>query len=533
MKKRNKYLRFIAVTFFFPAFFGDWAHFAFSQKAGDNLFNSSSVHYINISFSQPDYWKQLTGNYEATLNKDTNIYIPARIFIDSISLDSIGVRLKGNSTYEHKGRKKPVKLSFDEFIPNQAFDKLKQLNLHNGYFDPTMIREKLMLDFLNKKGIPSPRCTYAEVYFNGDYIGLYKIVEEVDKKFLKTHFGNNDGNLFKGDPSGTLEWKGGAQWDYYSDYDLKTNEKENDWDDLVHFIDVLNNSALADFKRNTDAVFNASPFIRAWAANNLFVNLDSYFFLPHNYYLYHNEKTDRFEWITWDVSVSFGVFPLFTEKRVETLDILYLPVQRHKHPLTYNMLETEDYRKEYLNAVCEFLYNDFTEENLFPEIDSLADIIRPYIKRESSYNQMYSAGDFEKNLSGGSIKKWLYEAPGLKSFITDRRNFAIKRMCELKWSCVKGESIKDSTDRILNIYPNPSTDEITVEIKVLEPESRQVDYKIVNLLGETVFIESAQAPANGYVRTLQTNELIPGIYILSAISGCESYNKKIVVIKPD
>lgn len=533
MKKRNNYFRFILAIFFFQAFCPGWRPFAFSQKAGDNLFNSSFVHYINIRFSQPGYWEQLTGNYETTKNQDTNIYIPASILIDSISLDSIGVRLKGNSTYGHPGLKKPVKLSFDKFIPNQAFDKLKQLNLHNGYFDPTMMREKLMLDFLNEKGIPAPRCTYAEVYFNGDYIGLFKIVEEVDKKFLKTHFGNNDGNLFKGDPSGTLEWKGGAQWDYYSDYDLKTNEKENDWDDLVHFIDVLNNSAMADFKRNTGRVFNASPFIRAWAANNLFVNLDSYFFLPHNYYLYHNESSGQFEWITWDVSVSFGVFPLFSEKRSETLDILYLPVQRHKHPLTYNMLETEDYRKEYLNAVCDFLYNDFTEENLFPKIDSIAAMIRPYIEREAPSNQMYSPGDFEKNLSGGSIKKWWYEAPGLKSFITSRRNFAIQRMCELKWSCVKGESIKDSSGRVVHVYPNPSTEEITVDIEVLEPESRHIEYKIVNLLGETVFTESALAPGSEYIRTFPTARLIPGIYILSAISGCESYNKKIVVIKPD
>lgn len=530
MKKRNKYSYLILTVLFFLQF-GKNPGDAFAQKAGDNVFNAPFIHQVDIRFSQPGYWTQLTSNYESTRDQDTNIYIVANITIDSITLDSIGVRLKGNSTYSHQGLKKPIKLSFDEFIANQTFDKMKQLNLHNGYFDPTMMREKLMLDFLYKKGITAPRCTYAAVHFNGTYIGLFKIVEEIDKRFLKAEFGNNDGNLFKGDPSGTLEWKGSAHWDYYNDYDLKTNEVENDWSDLVHFIDVVNHSPLAYFKHNTDMVFNSSPFIRAWAANNLFVNLDSYFFLPHNYYLYHNESTGKLEWITWDVSVSFGVFPLFSEKRAETLDILYLPVQRHKHPLTYNMLETEDYRKEYLNSVCEFLYNDFTEENLFPEIDSLADMIRPYIAKESPTDQMYSPEDFEKNISNGAIKKWWYETPGLKSFITDRRNFAINDLCRLKWSCLKGESIKDSTERIVNIYPNPASDNITVDIKVLEPESRDIKYKIVNLLGETVFSESAKAPSGEYSRTFPTDKLIPGIYMLSATSGCESYNRKIVVIK--
>ena len=519
---------FFITLIFFQIFFEN-----FSQNPGDNLFNSPDVHYINISFPQEKYWDILTKNYKDTKDKDTNIYINADITIDSISILNVGIRLKGNSSYDHRGMKKPLKISFNEYSPSQTFNKLKQINLNNGYLDPSMMREKLMLDFLNEKSLPSPRCTYAAVHYNTEYIGLYKIVEEADKKFLTTHFGNNDGNLFKGDPNGTLQWKGEAQWDYYEDYDLKTNNNKNDWDDLLNFMDVINNSSMENFKQNTDAIFNSTAFIRAWAANNLFVNLDSYFFLPHNYYLYHNETTDKLEWITWDVSVSFGVFPFLSEKRAEKIDILYLPVQRHKHPLTYKMLEIIDYRKEYLNSVCEFLYNDFTEGKLFPKIDSIAKKIRPYIEKESKDNQMYSLNDFDKNISDGTIDKWYYDAPGLKSFITDRRNFAINRLCELKWSCTIGESIENSYEEILNVYPNPSVEKVNIDLKILEPESRNIEYKIVNLFGEIVFRESVKADSGNYLQTFSTDKLIPGIYILSAISGCESYNKKIVVLKTE
>lgn len=502
-----------------------------AANPGDSLFSSSQIHSVNIDFAQWDYWMQLTANYEKTVNADSNIYLLASVTIDSIKLDSVGVRLKGNSTYKHDGMKKPLKLSFNEFIDYQRFDRLKQLNLHNGYMDPTMMREKLMLDFLNARNIPAPRCTYAEVYFNGSYIGLYKMVEEVDKRFLTTHFGNNEGNLYKGDPEGNLEWKGNNQEKYYASYDLKTNEPINNWDDLVHFIDIVNNTPMGNFKTETDRFFNAEEFIRAWAANNLFVNLDSYFFLPHNYYLYQNESSGKFEWITWDVSVSFGVFPLFKGKRSEQVDILYLPIQRHKHPLTYKMLETDDYRNQYLRAMCDFLYNDFTEQKLFPVIDSLTERIRPHLEKESPDNQMYSVADFDKNLSGGEYKNWLYEVPGLKSFIGARRNNVINQLCEMRWSCESGGSIKDSVDYIMNVYPNPASGNVNFEISLLEPENRIINYKVVNLFGEIIFDENSESPAATWSQQFSVQNLPSGIYILSASTGCISYNKKIVVIK--
>ncbi len=502
-----------------------------AQMPGDNLFFAPIVHVVNITFSQPDYWNLLTTNYDSSIDKDTGIYIVSKITIDSLTFDSVGIRLKGNSSYKHPGFKKPFKISFNQYISNQNFDNLKQINFNNGYLDPSMMREKLMLDFLNQKEIPAPRCAYAEVNFNGAYVGLYKIVEEVDKIFLKSHFGNKKGNLYKGDPSGTLEFKGEAKWNYYEDYNLKTNETINDWTDLIKFINQINNSAQADFKNITDGVFNSSPFIKAWAANNLFVNLDSYFNFPHNYYLYHNQSTQKFEWITWDVSVSFGVFPLYSEKRASNLEVLFIPNRRQKHPLTVKMLETEDYKNEYLNAFCNFLYNDFKEEILFPKIDSLYKILHPFIERELPSNQMYSLNDFEQNISEGTIKKWWYQAPGLKSFITARRNFVINRLCEMKWSCEKGQNIKESRNEILTIYPNPTAGDLKVELKILEPESRKVDYQITNTLGEIVYRESSIAIGNGYQITLPGVLFDPGIYILSAISGCESYNQKIVVIK--
>ena len=47
-------------------------------------------------------------------------------------------------------------------------------------------------------GVDAPRHTYAKFCINDKYYGLYSMIENVEKGFLKDHFGDNDnGNLYK------------------------------------------------------------------------------------------------------------------------------------------------------------------------------------------------------------------------------------------------------------------------------------------------------------------------------------------------
>jgi spore coat protein CotH len=138
---------------------------------------------------------------------------------------------------------------------------------------------------------------------------LYKALETINDEFVDGNFGNEDGNLFKCEPNTPHTWEGADQASYYDNFELKTNESVNDWSDLIYFIYAINQSG-ENFETEVRARFNLDPYIKAWAANNVFGNLDSYVYLPHNYYLYHNTDTDKFEWITWDASLAFGVYAI-------------------------------------------------------------------------------------------------------------------------------------------------------------------------------------------------------------------------------
>lgn len=434
--------------------------FSFSQNPGDITFQSAIVHDINITFTEPNYWDSLMyyKQYADSFNLSTQPMM-ANVIIDGTTINSIGVSLKGNSSFGYPGQKKPIKLSFNEYVSGQRFDGLKTIILNNNFFDPTYMREKLMLDFLNEKGLPAPRCTYAKVSYNGLYVGLYKLIEPIDKIFLDTHYGDHSGNLFKGDPQGTLIWINNVDSSYYNFYELHTNTAVNDWSDLVNFIYNINNTPVTEFYDTMETNFNTTTFIKQWASRNLFVDLDAYFHSPHNYYLYHNIITNKFEWVTWDISVSFGVYLFMSEDSIENTSVLM-----SGPPLTQGMLNDATYKTTYLNAICEYL-DYFSNAVLDPKIDSIANVIRPHVYAEPDSNQQFPEFMFESGMDTFSIVNPMVVIPGLKKFITNRRNNVINELALLPFTCTVG--IEDLTNLKVNvkIYPNPFSNSTTLEIQ--------------------------------------------------------------------
>lgn len=160
-----------------------------AQDPGDQFFGTWTVHEIRLSFSQPGFWDSLTVNY--TLDQ----YMRATVMIDGQLYPESGVKYKGNSSYNNQGSKKPFRIDLAEYVDDQAHDGLKKIVLNNGFKDPTMLREKIMLDYLNQHGVSAPRCAFARLYVNNEYRGLYTVVEDVNKTFLSDRFGNKGGNL--------------------------------------------------------------------------------------------------------------------------------------------------------------------------------------------------------------------------------------------------------------------------------------------------------------------------------------------------
>ena len=53
------------------------------------------------------------------------------------------------------------------------------------------------MNVFSMMGVPVSRTAHARLFVNEQYVGLYSIVESVDKRFLTRHFNENDGYLYK------------------------------------------------------------------------------------------------------------------------------------------------------------------------------------------------------------------------------------------------------------------------------------------------------------------------------------------------
>ena len=476
-------------------------HLATAQTAGQQLWSQAVVHDVYLQFHQLSYLDTLSTNYTA------DVYTVCDLTIDGQVLSNSGAKYKGNSSYNNPGPKKSFKLDLNEFVAGQEYDGIKKFNLNNGFKDPSFLREKLMLDFLVAHGIAAPRCSYARVYVNGNYWGLYTLVEEVNNDFCDRWFGSSSGNRFKGDPSGDLRWYGSSPNLYYNRYELDNNETANDWSDLIRLIDKINNSGTS-FHDSLAEVLNTWPFFRHWAADNLFANLDSYIGSGHNYFIYHESVSDRFEWVHWDVNEAFGNFQQqLSLAQIKSLSWDYISNATGR-PLCQRVLGDPGYRSDYIQALC-LLSEDFSNNYFDPIIDSIVPIIRPFVYADSM--KTFSNQQFEDNVvSDISITspmgtQWI---AGIKSFIRDRGISIRNQLSSL--GCTVGIDNSTPANSSPRLFPNPANS--TTFIRWEQPLANPTRVEMLDLSGKMIHLFQVQAGISEYVISL--DDLPAGVYLL-------------------
>ncbi len=487
---------------------------ASAQFAGDTLFDTDQVISMQLTFDDPGFWITLLMNHQAGMEES----IPADVIITDQSgtytFDSVGVRLKGNSSFDfYPTDKKPIKLDFDTYIDGQKYHGLKKLNLSNNWGDATFLREKVFMDACRREGVLAPRVSFANVSLNGQAWGFYSVIEQVDKTFLDRWLDDNDGNLFKaGDnytPDGgglgleaDLNHYGNSASNYTGRYELKTNETQNDWTDLIELLDFIDNSNAADLVAGLPVQFEWTELLRSLALDNLFGNMDAYYGTARNYYLYHDSTTLKWNWVHWDVNMSFGRYTPQWVNDVAALPATYASPGRR---LLQRIMSSQALRQAYLVQYCD-LFERFTNAELDPYIDQLHDLVQPHVYADN--NKEFQNTDFETNInqtttafSGG----FWWTMPGLKSFIAERRSNLLASTLDCS-----SVGLEEVVSEELNAYPNPTNGPVTITL----PRGAELNNLLVtDALGRVVpvgvtsnGVDLSGLPAGGYVISLMIEE---------------------------
>lgn len=367
-------------------------------------------------------------------NLESDHHYPATFIFDNgtvrDTLEQVGFRLRGNTS--RYSDKKSFKVSFNTFVPGRKYRGLEKLNLNGEHNDPSVIRSKICWDLLYEMGVPASRANHIDLYVNGFYFGLYIHVEHVDEEFVDLRFGSQDGNLYKCLWPADLNYLG-SNPDLYKlksggrrVYDLMTNQEEDDYSDLAHFIDVLNNTSLWDLPCELDQVIHIDRMIRAIAFDILSGNWDGPHYNKNNFYLYHNPYSGKFEYIPYDLDNTLGIDWL--NQDWGTRNIYNWGKQGEPRPLFYKFLSHPEHRNRLSYYLQLFGDEIFNEDHLFPRIDQIRSMITNSVIEDPFRPQDYGFSFQDFLNSYNQPLDEFHVQYGLKPYISTRLNSALAQL---------------------------------------------------------------------------------------------------------
>ena len=368
---------------------------SFSQDVFD-----IGIRKIEIFFNEPN-WDDTLDVYYA--NNIGQRLIADSILIDGISDQDVGVKYKGNSSYNINNMKNPISLKLDYVHNGQSIDGYNVLKLSNGFKDPTFVREVLGYE-MAREYMPASKATYANVFINGTWNGLYTLVQSVDDDFLNEHFYERKGPFFKVDNTNVQVsgCPGGSNgiWKYFSDTNClqKAYEMQStaDWTPLGNFLDTLNNYFI-----EVESVLDIDRTLWMLAYNNLLVALDGPVnAIPHNFYMFQ-DNNNRFSPILWDMNMTFGTFtngfnPPVTPTTLQQLDVFHGSTNAQNR-MTLQMFSDDRYRRMYIAHMRTIMNEQFANNNYYNRALQLQAIIDSSIATDP--NLFYTYNEFITNLT--------------------------------------------------------------------------------------------------------------------------------------
>jgi spore coat protein CotH len=267
------------------------------------LFDAGMVHEMRLSMHTAD-WTRLRETYMF----DT--YYPADVTWDGHVLRNVGVRSRGFGSRDF--RKPGLKVDFNHYVSGQELAGLKGVALDNFRQDPAMLKETVSMQVFARMGLPAPRASHVRVYVNNEYLGLFAAIELVDKTFLRSALGEDDGYLydFEWDWEYRLTWLGHDPRAYGGMFKAETHETrppQELFGTLVEMITAVNRTSRDAWPQVLTRYFDVEHLMSYVAVEAFLSDHDGLAgdWGINNFYLYRLADSERFRLIPWDKDVNF------------------------------------------------------------------------------------------------------------------------------------------------------------------------------------------------------------------------------------
>jgi spore coat protein H len=346
-------------------------------QTSDDLFNEAVVQTLEIAIHTRD-WDSLRANFTS------NDFYPADVTWNGLRVRNVGIRSRGLGS--RSGVKPGLEVNFAHYSSRGQFLGMRAFVLDNLTTDPSMIRERVAMAFLRRLGVPAPREVHANLYVNGEYSGLYVIVEPIDTVFLQRTVGDNGGVLYE------FHWLTpyfatflGENLDLYPPlFEPRTQETRSTFelfDPVRELLRTINSAPPDGFRDAVGARLDFESTLRLLAGEAFLAEWDGILGYAgmNNFYLYRPAASAQARLLPWDADHTFHAadYPLLAGAT--------------ENVLMRRMLEDPVLRARYFQLVLEavnlassgdWLVRELTNDYVQIRDSVIADPLKPYTVEE-------------------------------------------------------------------------------------------------------------------------------------------------------
>lgn len=373
----------------------------------DVVFDQASVRTYNIVISDEELAK-------LKANPTAEVYVQAAVEIDGHRYEPVGIRYKGffgmlRFCFQN-GRqtcdKLSWKLKFNHYDPALRFHGLKRLNFHSMNSDETQMREVLSYEVFRDAGVVAPRAVHALLELNGEPLGLFALVEDIDDRFIADRFREGGrGVLYKEIWPGNIE----SLWVFQENLEDAIARGPLDASGMRDFSESFAAAETNDQRYEVliDNLQDSDDLFNYLAADRLSDNWDgivAWYCVPdcgnHNYFWYQDAISGRYTLIPWDLENTwrspspirrYFQMPDWDEvdrscrRRAVFLDIPALAP--HCDPLIHSMATLGWER--YIEASRKLMRETISQELMHERVDRLTKLLDQYVEADP-YGPGYS-----------------------------------------------------------------------------------------------------------------------------------------------
>ena len=319
--------------------------------------------------------------------------------------------------------------SYDKVGYNLKFDKKflgrKSFKLRPDSGDASKMRSKLSCDIANRIGLPSIQGSYARLYMNNEFWGLYVFMDAIKTSWIKNTF-----NPTEKEVTTLYQCKNGG-FNFTPNSAYTCINANDDYQHMSQFSSFVNSVANAKDVKELEKIMDVKVFLKYLAMEWLIGSFDHFLWYGHNLNWYKREGDGKWVVIYYDYDNTFGNGASASLWASKGANQDGSGNNRGNNPVNYTFADWEknipvikklvyNNKSQFKQIVYDVLVQGFNPDILNPRISELKHFLSSYVKEDGTAKNgklpgrinnagsktSSSVSSFEYNIEN-NLKNWI------------------------------------------------------------------------------------------------------------------------------